>query len=110
MVGIGRVTRLRFGKHQPFPTHDHEETVTSGNIITSEHADQHQPQFVTAYTRILRPDFSNEIENLALMFNLFLDVCLRLVEEMCLPISVQDNPTVEYQKTCKKQLSYKIIL
>ena len=80
VIGIGRVTRLRSGKHQPLPTHDHEETVTSGYVITSEHADQHQPQLVAPDTRVLRPDFPDGIEDLALMFNLFFDVCLRLVE------------------------------
>ena len=80
VIGVGRVARLRSGKHQPLPTHDHEETVTSGHVVSSEHADQHQPQLVATDTRILRPDLLDGIKKLALMFNLFFYVCLRLVE------------------------------
>ena len=80
VVGVGRVTRLRSGKHQPLPTQDHKETVTSGHIVTSEHADQHQPQLIATDTRVFRPDFPDGVKELALMLNLFFDVCLRLVE------------------------------
>ena len=91
VVGVRRVARLRSGKHQPPAAQDDEETVASWNEVAPEHGDEHQPQLIATYARILITDFPDSGNHILLMFQLSLNVSLRLVESLTTMAKQPDN-------------------
>ena len=91
VVGIRRVARLRLGKHQTLTAQNRKEPVTPRDEVTTEHADEHQPQFVAAYAGILTADLHDGIDDPLLMRHLLLNVCLRLVEGLTTMAKQPDN-------------------
>ena len=80
VVGVRRMTGLRFGKHQFLTAQQDVEAVAAWNKGAPEHIDEHQPQLVAAYTGILIADFLDSFDDFCLTLLFCLNVGLRLVE------------------------------
>jgi len=91
VVGVRRVAGLRPWKHQTPAAQGYEETVAAGHEVAPEHGDEHQPQLVATDAGILRADFPDSVNSILLMFHLFLDVGLRLVEGLTTMAKQPDN-------------------
>ena len=70
------MTGFGVGKNKPFTTKEIEEAVTTRNEVTTIQGDEHQPQFVTAYTCILCTNLLDGFYDFTFMLLLLYNVSL----------------------------------
>lgn len=80
MVWIRRVAGFGLWKHQTLTSHYHKETVTFWNVITTKHANKHQPQLVTSNAWVFITYFQYWTDENSFSLNIFRYICLWLVE------------------------------